>query len=354
MTTDVPVRIFDTTLRDGEQAPGAGLTVTEKLEVARQLARLKVDVIEAGFPAASPGDFEAVQRIAAETKGIAVAGLARCRDGDPQRAIEALRAAEKPHLHLFIATSDIHLVHKLRMDREAALQAAVQWVRYARRELGPDAEIEFSAEDASRTEHDFLLRVYEAVVDAGATTVNIPDTVGYAIPAEFGELTRQVVERVGAGRHHLRPLPQRPGPGHGQHAGRRAGRGAPGGGHHQRPRRARRQRLPGRGRHGPAHAAHGVRRARQRRQHRADQQRQPPGLLPDGLLGAAQQGHRGPQRLRPRVGHPPGRRAQERADLRDHDAAVGGPRGLPPHGRQALRPSRPAGQAPRARRGPRG
>ncbi len=199
MTSDVPVRIFDTTLRDGEQAPGAGLTVTEKLEVARQLVRLKVDVIEAGFPAASPGDFEAVQRIAAETKGIAVAGLARCRDGDPQRAIEALRAAEKPHLHLFIATSDIHLVHKLRMDREAALQAAVQWVSYARHELGPDAEIEFSAEDASRTEHDFLLRVYEAVVDAGATTVNIPDTVGYAIPAEFGELTRQVVERVGAG-----------------------------------------------------------------------------------------------------------------------------------------------------------
>jgi 2-isopropylmalate synthase len=199
MTTDVPVRIFDTTLRDGEQAPGAGLTVAEKVEVARQLARLRVDVIEAGFPAASPGDFEAVQRIASETRGIAVAGLARCREGDPQRAIEALRPAEKPHLHLFIATSDIHLVHKLRMDREAALQAAVQWVRYARRELGPDAEIEFSAEDASRTEHDFLLRVYEAVVDAGATTVNIPDTVGYAIPAEFGELTRKVVERVGAG-----------------------------------------------------------------------------------------------------------------------------------------------------------
>jgi 2-isopropylmalate synthase len=199
MTTDGPVRIFDTTLRDGEQAPGAGLTVSEKLEVARQLARLKVDVIEAGFPAASPGDFEAVQRIAQETKGLAVAGLARCRDGDPQRAIEALRPAERPHLHLFIATSDIHLVHKLRMDREAALQAAVHWVRYARQELGPDAEIEFSAEDASRTEHDFLLRVYEAVVDAGATTVNIPDTVGYAIPAEFGDLTRTVVERVGSG-----------------------------------------------------------------------------------------------------------------------------------------------------------
>ena len=168
MTTDGPVRIFDTTLRDGEQAPGAGLTVAEKLEVARQLAKLNVDVIEAGFPAASPGDFEAVQRIAKETKGVAVAGLARCRDGDPQRGVEALLPAEKPHLHLFIATSDIHLTHKLRMGREEALQAAVHWVAYARKALGRDAEIEFSAEDASRTEHDFLLRVYEAVVDAGA------------------------------------------------------------------------------------------------------------------------------------------------------------------------------------------
>ncbi|MGD8683721.1 MAG: 2-isopropylmalate synthase [Chloroflexota bacterium] len=199
MTADVPVRIFDTTLRDGEQAPGAGLTVAEKIEVARQLARLNVDVIEAGFPAASPGDFEAVHTIARETKGIAVAGLARCKDGDPQRGVEALLPAEKPHLHLFIATSDIHLVHKLKMTREEALQAAVKWVSYARQRLGPDAELEFSAEDASRTEHDFLLRVYEAVVDAGATTVNIPDTVGYAIPAEFGDLTRKVVERVGSG-----------------------------------------------------------------------------------------------------------------------------------------------------------
>lgn len=194
-----PVRIFDTTLRDGEQAPGAGLTVAEKVEVARQLVRLNVDVIEAGFPAASPGDFEAVQRIAREVRGVSVAGLARCREGDPQRAVEALLPAEKPHLHLFIATSDIHLVHKLRMTREEALAAAVHWVSYARKALGRDAEIEFSAEDASRTEHDFLLRVYEAVVDAGATTVNIPDTVGYAIPAEFAELTRKVVERVGGG-----------------------------------------------------------------------------------------------------------------------------------------------------------
>jgi 2-isopropylmalate synthase len=192
------VRIFDTTLRDGEQAPGAGLTAAEKLEVARQLARLKVDVIEAGFPAASPGDFEAVRRIAMETpQDIAVAALARCRDGDPQRAIEAIKVAHRPHLHVFIATSDIHLKHKLRVDRETALAEAVRWVRYGRQELGRDAEIEFSAEDASRTDTDFLLQVYEAVVEAGASTVNVPDTVGYAIPSEFGELTRKVVALVG-------------------------------------------------------------------------------------------------------------------------------------------------------------
>jgi 2-isopropylmalate synthase len=192
------VRIFDTTLRDGEQAPGAGLTAAEKLEVARQLARLKVDVIEAGFPAASPGDFEAVQRIARETKGgIAVAALARCRDGDPQRAVEAIRVAERPHLHVFIATSDIHLKHKLRLSREEALAEAVRWVAYGREALGSDAEIEFSAEDASRTDLDYLLQVYGAVVEAGATTVNIPDTVGYAIPAEFGVLVGRVVDLVG-------------------------------------------------------------------------------------------------------------------------------------------------------------
>ncbi len=192
------VRIFDTTLRDGEQAPGAGLTAAEKLEVARQLARLHVDVIEAGFPAASPGDFEAVRRIAQETKdGIAVAALARCRDGDPQRALEAISVSERPHLHLFIATSDIHLKHKLRLSREGALAEAQRWVSWAREAMGPDAEIEFSAEDASRTEEDFLLEIYRGVVDAGASTVNIPDTVGYAIPSEFGRLVGRVVGEVG-------------------------------------------------------------------------------------------------------------------------------------------------------------
>lgn len=191
------VRVFDTTLRDGEQAPGAGLTAAEKLEVARQLVRLNVDVIEAGFPAASPGDWEAVHRIAKEVKGVAVAALARCRDGDPQKAIEAIRVAERPHLHVFIATSDIHLKHKLRISRDEALAEAVRWVRYGREQLGRDAEIEFSAEDASRTDPAFLLAIYEAVVGAGATTVNIPDTVGYAIPSEFGALVGRVVDLVG-------------------------------------------------------------------------------------------------------------------------------------------------------------
>src|SRR6185436_9499350 len=157
------------------------------------------DVIEAGFPAASNGDFAAVQRIARETKGgIAVAALARCRDGDPQRAIEAIKVAEKPHLHVFIATSDIHLKHKLRMDREQALAEAVRWVRYGRKELGRDVEIEFSAEDASRTDPEYLLKVYEAVVDAGASTLNIPDTVGYAIPSEFAALVGRVVDLLGS------------------------------------------------------------------------------------------------------------------------------------------------------------
>jgi 2-isopropylmalate synthase len=192
------VRIFDTTLRDGEQAPGAGLTAAEKLDVARQLSRLKVDVIEAGFPAASDGDFEAVRRIAQETRGgIAVAALARCKDGDPQRAVEAIGVAERPHLHLFIATSDIHLKHKLRLSRDEMLRDAVKWVGWARETLGRDAEIEFSAEDASRTDQEFLLQVYEAVVGAGASTVNIPDTVGYAIPSEFGSLVGRVVDLVG-------------------------------------------------------------------------------------------------------------------------------------------------------------
>ena len=230
------IRIFDTTLRDGEQAPGASLTMPEKLEVARQLVRLNVDVIEAGFPAASPGDWEAVNRIAKETRGVAVAGLARCRDGDPQRAVEAIRVAERPHLHVFISTSEIHLQHQIRMTRDEALAEAVRWVRYGREQLGRDAELEFSAMDATRSDPDYLMQVVEAVVEAGATTVNLPDTVGYAIPSEFGPLIRRAVDLVGSQRRHQRPLPRRPGPGRGQHPDRDRGRRTPGRGDHQRPR----------------------------------------------------------------------------------------------------------------------
>ena len=187
------VRIFDTTLRDGEQAPGAGLTAAEKLEVARQLVRLKVDVIEAGFPAASPGDFEAVRRIAQETRGgIAVAALARCKDGDPQRAIEAIKVAERPHLHVFIATSDIHLKHKLRIDRETALAEAVRWVRYGREAARAATPRSSSAPRTPRAPTSTTCsRSTRPSSRPGASTVNIPDTVGYAIPAEFGALVER-------------------------------------------------------------------------------------------------------------------------------------------------------------------
>ena len=179
--------------------PAAALTAAEKLEVARQLVRLNVDVIEAGFPAASPGDFEAVQRDRRGRRGgIAVAALARCRDGDPQRAVEAIRVAERPHLHVFISTSDIHLQHQLRITRDQAMRRPCSWVRYGREHAGRDAEIEFSAMDATRDRSPTTCcRSYDAVVEAGATTVNMPDTVGYAIPAEFGALVGRVVDLVG-------------------------------------------------------------------------------------------------------------------------------------------------------------
>ena len=260
------VRIFDTTLRDGEQAPGAGLTAAEKLDVARQLARLKVDVIEAGFPAASPGDFEAVRRIAQETRGgIAVAALARCKDGDPQRAIEAIRVAERPHLHVFIATSDIHLKHKLRIDRETALAEAVRWVRYGREQLGRDAEIEFSAEDASRTDDGVprsrSTRRWSRPARRRSTSRTPSATPSRPSSARWSGASSALVGDAG---HGQRPLPQRPGAGHGQHPRRGPGRGAPGRGHDQRPRRAGRQRLARGGRHGAPDAPDAVPRARSR------------------------------------------------------------------------------------------
>jgi 2-isopropylmalate synthase len=187
------IRIFDTTLRDGEQSPGASMNIVEKVEVARALAALGVDIIEAGFPIASPGDFEAVRTIAAEVAGTTVCGLARCNDRDIDRAAEALKFAQSPRIHVFLATSAIHREHKLKMTRKQIVDRAVESVRRAK---GFCPDIEFSPEDAARTEVDFLCEVVEAAIAAGATTVNIPDTVGYATPTQYASVIRTLRERV--------------------------------------------------------------------------------------------------------------------------------------------------------------
>src|SRR5579884_1179225 len=187
------VIIFDTTLRDGEQSPGASLSSDEKLEIAHQLARLGVDVIEAGFPISSPDDFEAVRRIAREVKGPIIAGLARAKPDDVDRCGEAVREAEHPRIHTFISTSDIHLSRQFRMTRERALEEAVAMVKRAK---GYCEDVEFSPMDATRSNRDYLYQVLQAVIDAGATTINIPDTVGYTTPVEFYELIRGMFERI--------------------------------------------------------------------------------------------------------------------------------------------------------------
>ncbi len=187
------VYIFDTTLRDGEQSPGVSLNTVEKLQIAKQLARLGVDIIEAGFPISSPGDFQAVRAIAREVKGVTVAGLSRANFQDIDRAWEAVKEAEQARIHTFIATSDIHLQHKLRMSREEVLETAVAAVKHAK---AYTSDVEFSPEDAARSDFDFLCRVLEAVIAAGATVVNIPDTVGYAIPVEWGKLISDICNKV--------------------------------------------------------------------------------------------------------------------------------------------------------------
>ncbi|UCE89752.1 MAG: 2-isopropylmalate synthase [Pseudomonadota bacterium] len=185
--------VFDTTLRDGEQSPGASMTRDEKVRIARALERMRVDVIEAGFPIASPGDFEAVRAVARAVKDSTVCGLARALDKDIDRAGEALREANSGRIHTFIATSPIHMEQKLRMSPDQVLEQAVRAVRHARQYTD---NVEFSPEDAGRSEIDFLCRVLEAVIDAGAGTVNIPDTVGYNVPEQFGNLISTLRERV--------------------------------------------------------------------------------------------------------------------------------------------------------------
>jgi 2-isopropylmalate synthase len=187
------IRIFDTTLRDGEQSPGCSMNVQEKLRLARQLDRLGVDIIEAGFPIASDGDFAAVQAIAAAIRRPIIAGLARASSADIERAWQALRDAKHPRIHIFLATSDSHLKYKLRISRQQCLDQAAQAVRLAKTFC---QDVEFSPEDATRSDRGFLCDVLSAVVEAGATTLNIPDTVGYTTPAEFGELIQTIRERV--------------------------------------------------------------------------------------------------------------------------------------------------------------
>jgi len=185
--------IFDTTLRDGEQSPGASMTKDEKLRIARQLERLKVDVIEAGFPASSNGDFESVQAIAGAIRESTICALSRANDRDIARAAEALKSAARARIHTFIATSPLHMEKKLRMTPEQVLEQSIQSVRFARNLCG---DIEFSPEDGYRSDVDFLFRVLEAVIKEGATTINVPDTVGYAVPELYGNFIKTLRERV--------------------------------------------------------------------------------------------------------------------------------------------------------------
>lgn len=185
--------IFDTTLRDGEQSPGASMTKDEKLRVARQLERMRVDVIEAGFAAASPGDFDAIHSIAEAIKDSTVCSLARANENDIRRAGEAIKPAQRGRIHTFIATSPIHMEKKLRMTPDQVVEQAVKAVGWARQHTD---DVEFSAEDAGRSELDFLCRIFEEVIKAGAKTINVPDTVGYNLPSQFAETLRQVIARV--------------------------------------------------------------------------------------------------------------------------------------------------------------
>src|SRR5262245_37278770 len=187
------ITIFDTTLRDGEQAPGFSLRTSEKVELAKALDALGVDLIEAGFPIASQDDAEGVKQVAAAVRRPVIAALARCRPEDIERAGESLRGAARARIHTFIATSDLHLAKKLNITRAQCLDSAVAAVKQAR---GYTDDVQFSAEDATRSDMDFLCRVVEAVIDAGATTINLPDTVGYSTPDEIGDFFATIISRV--------------------------------------------------------------------------------------------------------------------------------------------------------------
>ncbi|MET1254048.1 2-isopropylmalate synthase [Aliikangiella maris] len=187
------ILIFDTTLRDGEQSPGASMTIDEKVKMAHQLNRLGVNIIEAGFPVISQGDFDAVSRIAEAVKGPTICALARCVEKDIMAAVEALKSAENKRIHVFIATSPIHMKHKLRMEPQDVIERAVESIKLAKKYFD---DIEFSAEDATRSESDFLVKIFSAVIEAGATTINVPDTVGYTMPDEYARLIDKLNREV--------------------------------------------------------------------------------------------------------------------------------------------------------------
>ena len=234
------IAIFDTTLRDGEQSPGASMNTEEKLVIAQQLLRLHVDVIEAGFPVSSPGDFRSVQEIGRLAGDDAVVvGLTRAVDKDIDRAAEALKTAKRPRIHTGLGVSPQHLREKLRISEDECVERAIHCVKYAKQYVD---DVEFYAEDAGRADQKFLERVIQAAVDAGATVVNIPDTTGYQMPDDFGARIKGLGQRLRhRERHHQRSHPQRPGHGNRACAGRCQERRNADRVHHQRPGRARRQ-----------------------------------------------------------------------------------------------------------------
>ena len=305
------VIVFDTTLRDGEQSPGFSMNLGQKLRVARALQELGVDVIEAGFAVASPGDLEAIQGVSRQIEGPIICSLSRCTRGDIEASWKALQDAPRRRCHVFLATSPIHRDFKLKMAKEEIVRRAVEGVKMARERFD---DVEFSTEDAARTELDFLAEVVEAVIEAGATTVNIPDTVGYAMPATYAEtLIRTSASTCAASTRRSFSVHCHNDLGlavANSLAGVAGGR-APGRVHHQRHRRAGRQRLAGGGRHGPARPARDVL--------GVDTGIRTEQLYPTSRLvaaghrhpRAAQQGHRRRERLRPRGRHPPARHAQQ-------------------------------------------
>ncbi len=284
------VVIFDTTLRDGEQCPGATMTHEEKLEVAELLDAMGVDIIEAGFPIASEGDFAAVHEIAKRSKNAVICGLSRAAFKDIDRCAEAIKPAKRKRIHTFISTSPVHMKYKLQKEPHEVYEMVIAQVTRAR---GHTDDVEWSAEDATRTEHDFLCRCVEAAINAGATTINIPDTVGYTVPEEYFALIQDVAHacpefRQGALLH---PLPQRSRHGGGQFARRREGGRAADRMHHQRHRRARGQRRARRSRDGDEGAQRRAAVLDRHRCHHAHARVQA-GLGGDLVPGAVQQGDR--------------------------------------------------------------